>query len=205
MKKENNYYIGVLFIVMLLLFTLFLDDSLGSRIVTIITVGTALIGAVSLLIQYRRDKNISQASFILEYAKYFYSLSDVEDTMFLLDEYRNGNRESIKKIKYNGIVNYLVWCEELSSLVQRGIIDLETIDNLFSYNFFLITNNKYIQEKELVPQAEFYKGVFFLHYAWTKYKKDTKQSIINEDESLDKVPEYITNVKKGNFHNKNIY
>ena len=205
MKKENNYYSGVLIIVMLLLFTLFLDDSLGSRIVTIITVGTALIGAVSLLIQYRRDKNISQASFILEYAKYFYSLSDVEDTMFLLDEYRNGNRESIKKIKYNGIVNYLVWCEELSSLVQRGIIDFETIDNLFSYNFFLITNNKYIQEKELVPQAEFYKGVFFLHYAWTKYKKDTKQSIINEDESLDKVLEYITNVKKGNFYNKNIY
>ena len=205
MKKENNYYIGVLIIVMLLLFTLFLDDSLGSRIVTIITVGTALIGAVSLLIHYRRDKNISQASFILEYAKYFYSLSDVEDTMFLLDEYRNGNRESIKKIKYNGIVNYLVWCEELSSLVQRGIIDFETIDNLFSYNFFLITNNKYIQEKELVPQAEFYKGVFFLHYAWTKYKKDTKQSIINEDESLDKVLDYITNVKKGNFYYKNIY
>ncbi|MBO4245327.1 MAG: hypothetical protein J5892_01150 [Bacilli bacterium] len=205
MKKSSNYYLIAFLVIALLLCTLLLDSSLGSRIVTIITVGTALLGAVSVLVQYKRDKNISQATFILEYAKYFYELSNVEETMFLLDEYRNGNKDAVKKINYNGIVNYLVWCEELSSLIQRGILDFETIDNLFSYNFFLITNNKYIQEKELVPQAEFYKGVYYLHYAWTKYKKNTKQAIINEEESLDKVTNYLTNVKKGNFYNKNIY
>ena len=205
MKKGNYYYVVVLIVIMCLLLSLFLDDSLGSRIVTIITVGTALLGAVSLLIQYKRDKNISQATFILEYAKYFYELSNVEETMFLLDEYRNGNKDAVKKIDYKGIVNYLVWCEELSSLIQRGILDFETIDNLFSYNFFLITNNKYIQEKELVPQAEFYKGIYYLHYAWTKYKKNTKQMVINEEESLSKIANYSVYVKKGNFDNKKIY
>lgn len=205
MKKVNNYYIVVMVIIVLLLGTLFLDDTLGSRVVTIITVGTALLGAVSLLIQYKRDKNISQATFVLEYAKYFYSLSNVEDTMNILDEYRNGDKDTIKKLKYNGITNYLFWCEELSALIQRGILDFETIDNLFSYIFFLITNNKYIQDRELVPQAEFYKGVYFLHYAWTKYKKDTKQVILNEEESLNKADDYLTYVEKGDFKNKSIY
>jgi len=205
MKKGTNYYVVVIIIIMLLSCTLFLDESLGSRIVTIITVGTALLGAVALLVQYKRDKNISQATFILEYAKYFYSLSNVEQTMVLLDKYRNGDKESIKNINYNGIVNYLFWCEELSALYQKRIVDFETIDNLFSYAFFLITNNKYIQELELIPQAEFYKGLYYLHYTWSKYKKDTKQSIINEEESLSNVKGYMTNVKKGDLSNKTIY
>ena len=195
--KKHNYYIPVFIIVILLFLTLLLDNDLGSRVVTIITVGTALVGAVSLFIQYKRDKNVSQATFILEYAKYFTMLSGTEDVLFVLDRYRLGDKDSVKDINYNGMVNYLTWCEELSALYQKGVLDFDTIDNLFSYNFFLIANNKYVQEKELVPQAEFYKGVYYLHEAWTEYKKSTNQPIINEEESLAKVEKYSEFVKKG--------
>ncbi len=205
MKKTFNYYLAIFIIILLLASTLLLEENIGSRIVTIITVGTALIGAVALFIQYKRDKNISQATFILEYAKYFYSLNGVEDTMSKLDKYRLGNKDIVKNLNDNGVINYLFWCEELSTLFQEGIIDFKTIDNLFSYNFFLITNNKYIQETELVPQAEFYKGIYYLHQEWTKYKKQTNQSVINPDESLDKVEIYSTYAKKGDNYYKKTY
>ena len=204
-KKEINYYTLIFIVILLLLCTLLLEENLGSRIVTIITVSTAIIGATSVFIQYKRDKDVNQASFILEYAKYFYSLNKVEETSRYLDQYRLGNKEILKKIDYNGIVNYLFWCEELSTLCQKNIVDIKTIDNLFSYNFFLITNNKYIQDNELCPQSEFYKGTYYLHKIWTKYKRDTNQPIINEEESLEKVDNYSLIAEKGDLLNRRRY
>ena len=173
MKKHNNYYAYAFLIIIILVLTLFLDSSLGSRVVTIVTLSSAVLGAISIFVQYQRDKNVNQASFILEYAKYFYSLNKTEETMMLLDKYRMGDKTVTKKIDYSGIVNYLFWCEELSTLYQKNVVDIETIDNLFSYMFFIITNNKYVQNLELIPQSEFYKGTFYLHKEWTAYKKRT--------------------------------
>lgn len=204
-KKIFNYYTSLFIIILLLLCTLFLEEKMGSRIVTIITVSTAIIGATSVFIQYKRDKEVNQASFILEYAKYFSSLNKTEETRQYLDEYRLGNDSILKNIDYTGIVNYLFWCEELSTLWQKNIVDIKTIDNLFSYTFFLITNNKYIQEIELCPQSEFYKGTYYLHKIWTKYKKDTNQPIINEEESLEKVENYSIIAEKGDLLNKRRY
>lgn len=204
--KKTSYYYSIIFIIVLLLFlTLCFENELASRVTTIITLSTAIIGAGALFVQYKRDKDVNQASFIVEYAKYFYSLKDVEETVMLLDQYRLGKQEDISNISYFGLTNCLFWCEELSTLVQKKVVDIETIDNLFSYTFFLITNNKYIQDIELVSQAEFYKGVFYLHNEWTLYKKRTNQFIINEQESLSKCPIYNEYAKKGDINNKQNY
>ena len=71
--------------------------------------------------------------------------------------------------------------------------------------FFIITNNKYIQEKELVPQREFYKGIFYLYEEWSNYKRRTNQPIINEEESLEKVNEYNSYVLKGDLSNRKTF
>ena len=205
MRKNNIYYVYGFLVIMILVLSLFLDDKVGSRVITVITVSTALLGAISIFVQYKRDKDVNQATFILEYAKYFHSLNKVEDVMAKLDDYRLGNKDSLEKINYQGLVNYLVWCEELATLCQKNVIDIETVDNIFSYTFFLVTNNKYVQEKELCPQAEFYKGIFYLHRKWTDYKKATKQPIVNEEESLDKVKNYLLYSKKGDQSNKKYY
>lgn len=205
MKKSFYYYTVVFVAVLLLVSTLLLEANFASRITTVITLATAIIGAGALFVQYKRDKDVNQASFIVEYAKYFYSLNGTEDVLMLLDEYRLGNKDVVNEISYTGIVNYLFWCEELSTLVQKNIVDIPTIDNLFSYTFFLITNNKYIQEKELIPQAEFYKGIYYLHEVWTEYKNRTNQPIINEKENLNKVIKYNVYTKKGDIYNKSDY
>lgn len=205
MKRSFYYYTVVFVAVLLLISTLLLENTLASRITTVITLATAIIGAGALFVQYKRDKDVNQASFIVEYAKYFYSLNGTEDTLMLLDEYRLGNEKVVDSIPYTGIINYLFWCEELSTLVQKNIVDIPTIDNLFSYTFFLITNNKYIQDKELIPQAEFYKGIYYLHEVWTEYKIRTNQPIINEKEALNKVADYAMYAQKGDIYNKMYY
>lgn len=67
--------------------TLLLDDVWGSRVSELITIGTAIIGAVALFFQFKRDKEINQANFILEFWKSF-----------------SGN-EKLQKIKIFCIIN----------------------------------------------------------------------------------------------------
>lgn len=191
MKKNRIITIvSCLLLVVALFCTLFFDDSIGGRISEIITIATALIGAIALFFQFKRDKDINQASFVVEFGKSFEEKEGCREIMQKLEDYRKGNTDVFTDKDYSYIVSYLQWCETLSILVQTNVLNLKTIDNLYSYWFFLITNNPYIQKLELIPEAEFYKGTYILHKIWTKYKRKTNQTILEEETSLEKVEKY---------------
>lgn len=207
MKKNKSLtLLSCLLLIVALCSTLFLEDSIGTRVSDIITIATALIGALALFFQFKRDKDINQASFIIEYGKIFTETPGCHDVMMKLDKYRLGQTDIFKKSTtpdedYAGIVAYLEWCESLSVLIQKGVMDFETVDNLYSYRFFLITNNEYVQKLELVPEREFYKGVFALHKMWSDYKRKTNQTIMQNETDLSKVECYEEFVIKGDFYN----
>ena len=182
--------VSCLLLIVALFCTLFFDDSIGGRISEVITIATALIGAIALFFQFKRDKDINQASFVVKNEKSFEEKEGCRDIMQKLERYRKGETNDFTKNDYTYIVSYLQWCETLSILVQKNVLNLKTIDNLYSYWFFLITNNEYIQKLELVPEAEFYKGVYILHKIWTKYKRKTNQIILEDNTSLEKVENY---------------
>ena len=97
MRKNNVYYIYAFLIIMLLVLSLFFDDKIGSRVVTVVTVSTAVLGACSVFVQYKRDKDVNQTTFTLEYAKYFNSLNKVEEVMYALDDYRLEKKDNLEK------------------------------------------------------------------------------------------------------------
>ena len=204
-KKKIALYLAISILVLSLISTLFLNEGLAGQVTTVITVITALIGAIALFFQFKRDKDVNQANFIMEYDKFFHETTGDDEVMAALEEYQAGNKKALTKEMKLGIINYLVWCESLSVLIQREVMDFDTIDNIYSYRFFVIVNNKWIQKNELGPCAEYYKGVYYLHYAWTKYKKKTHQPILNEEASLANVQNYMEYVKKGNMYNKSIH
>ena len=194
-KSKNILYLSVSLIILALLTTLFMDDGLAQKVVTIITTATALIGAIALFIQFKRDKDINEAEFILSYGKYFHEVDGNDKVFAKLDN----NINSLTDEDRDSIVNCLVWCEGLSVLIQQGVMNLKIVDNLFSYQFFLIVNNEYIQKNELIPYAEYYKGIFALHKIWTDYKKATGQPIFNEEFGLEKVKHYLEYAQKGDI------
>lgn len=204
-RKKLVLYIAIFVLVMALVSTLFLDNELANQVTTVITVITALIGAIALFFQFKRDKDINQATFIIEYDKFFHETTGDDEVMEALEKYNKGDKNALSMDLYLGVINYLVWCESLSILIQRNVVDFDTIDNLFSYRFFIIVNNPWIQENELVSAREYYKGVYYLHYAWTQYKKKTHQPILYEETCLSKTEDYMNFVKKGNMYNKKIH
>jgi len=191
MKKKNYIvYIFVLMICSILLSTIFLDTNLGKNIANIITIITAIIGAAALFVQFQRDKRINEASFILNLSHHFYLLDGPKNTLDKLDEYAKGKEDVFTENDYSGIVAYLEWLEELAAIVNQKLIDFEFIDDFLSYRFFLITNNKYVQDVELIPEYENYRGIYKLHKSWTEYKLKENLPILQEETSLSKTENY---------------
>lgn len=147
------------------------NEAMLDKIISIITTISAMIGAVAIFIQFKKDKNINQANFILNYGKYFHEVKGNDEINEKLEKYQSGQKDIFDERDNMSIINCLVWCEGLSVLVQDNTLELSKIDNLFSYTFFLIVNNEYIQKHELVDNAEYYKGIYALHKIWSDYKK----------------------------------
>lgn len=177
--------------------TLLLDDVWGSRVSELITIGTAIIGAVALFFQFKRDKEINQANFILEFWKSFSGNEKLQKIMLKCDEMRLTNKNTFTKDDYFDIVTYAQWLETLSSLINRNIVNFSVIDDMYNYLFFIFVNNKYVQKVELIPSQKFYKGIYKAYNDWTTYLKKNNKEIICFENSLDKVPNYeeIKNMK----------
>ncbi len=173
MKKTSLITIlSTILIIAALVSSLWLDDNIGSRVVNIVTVITAIIGAIALFIQFKKDKQINTASFLVEYSKSFYNDYDLFDVFAELDKHNSNPSYQFDFKKFQSkIVVYLEWIESLAALVERNTIDLYTIDNIMSYRFFLIVNNKQVQDGELLPNAKYYRGTYYLYDKWYNYEQ----------------------------------
>lgn len=198
MKKTSLLTIlSTLLIAVALVGSLWLDDSIGSRIVNVITVITGIIGAIALFVQFKKDKQVNTASFLMDYSKSFYNDYDLADVFAELDKHNSDPNYTFDMKKYQSkLVSYLEWIESIASLVQSNVIDLYTIDNIMSYRFFIIVNNKQVQDAELVPNAEFYRGTYYLYDVWYKYEQKRGLAVPLSDTGLHLSKDYEENLAK---------
>ena len=195
MKKNKIILaISMFLIIFALIGTLFLDDAMGNKISNIVTVITAIIGAVALFIQFKKDKELNQASFVLEFSKTFYNDYDCVDIMNELDSYLS-DPEKFDYEKYKkSIVPYMQWIESLAALVENKTLTLDKIENVLDYRFFIIVNNPVVQKNEIVPFKDFYRGTYKLYDKWYNYKKARGIKIPLEEYSLHKTEGYKDNL-----------
>ena len=160
----------------------------SSTISSVVTTITAIIGAVALYIQFKKDKEIDQASFMIEFHESFYSIDGNSEILNILDEQANGNFKDdlTDKKYYKSIMGYLGWIRTLCSLIENDVLEIKKIDEIFSYKFFALTNNKQVQDVELVTNSKYYEIVYRVHQKWMDYKRKNNKSIVFENTSLDK-------------------
>ena len=70
------------------------------------------------------------------------------------------------------LVNYLVHLEGIASLVNTGVLRLETITDLMAYRYFIAVNNPIVKELELKPYAAFYQGIYMIYDSWAEIVGD---------------------------------
>lgn len=193
MKKSSSILtiLSTALIVLGVVVSSFLTDY-SSEISSVVTTITAVIGAVALYIQFKKDKAINQANFIVEFHKSFYENPQNAEIKKLLDMKANGkNIDCIKDEKYApGIVSYISWLKTLCTLLEKNTVSYEAVDELFGYKFFTFTNGVEIQEVELVPYAEYSEIIYKVHRKWSEYKKKHNKKIIFEETSLALTKDY---------------
>lgn len=170
-----------------------------SDVATIITTITAIIGAFAIWFQMKRERDINEAEFIMNYNISFIENPEYVELEQKLERYRKvveagGNVEKLGEIlteeNQQTVVNYLVYHEALAVFVKKRVLSIDSIDDLFAYRFFLVMNNPEIQRKELCPEVLYYHGCFWLHKKWTEYRRKKGLYIMLEETSLEKTDEY---------------
>ena len=191
--------IGSLLVIGSLIVTLWLDEGLGGRIAQIVTIATAIIGAVALFLQFKKDKEINQASFLMNFSASFYDDYELYDVYNELDKANTDHSYTFDYDAYRiKIVAYLEWIESIASLIEKRIIDFHSIDNNLAYRFFVIVNNKQVQDNELIPFADFYRGTFYLYNKWYKYDIAHGIHMPKEDTALHLAKGYNEVIAKSN-------
>lgn len=177
-----------------------------SEVATVVTTVTAIVGAFAIWFQMKRERDIHEAEFVMNYNTSFIENEEFVQLENQLEEYkkkmeqtgeRRLNKEILTESNRQSFINYLVYHEALAVFVKKGILSIENIDDLFAYRFFLIMNNPEVQEKELCPEAIYYHGCFWLHKTWTEYRKKKGLYTLLEETSLDKTDSYNEHIGMG--------
>ena len=121
------------------------------------------------------QNDIEEASFMLKYNQTFIQDANMVEVERLLEDqayYDEDKREIISPANRQKFINYLVYLESMAPLILRGVLSLEHIDNLMAYRYFLAVDNVELQNKELKPFAEYYRGCFKLYRVWKTFRKE---------------------------------
>lgn len=188
----------------------------------------ALIGAFLVVIQLRNDADvekeenlIQQSQFITDYNNYFLSNEEMTAIEADLEHYYTSFadcRKGDRSIDLNGeyrrlsasfsdsgtperqrLINYLVYLEGIATVITNHSMNIENVDSLFGYRFFIAVNNPVVQELELIPFGIHYRGIYWLYNEWVKYRKQKWKTV----EKYMKMFEYDENFIK-NYENYGI-
>ena len=199
MRKRNNLIItiAIFVIVICLTLSLFIENEIGSKITEIVTLLTALVGAIALFVQFKKDKDLNQATFIMEFSKAFFDSYNCKEVFLEINRiYGTEDEDSFDFKKYEGsIIDYLLWIESLSAVVMDNVVSIKNIDRALNFRFFVLANNKTVQQNELVKYKQLYKGTYALYDLWYKYRKKKHLEIPREDNSLHLTEGYNENLK----------
>ena len=193
--RRKSILISILLVALLiitLIAGLWMAYSIEVRIVNIVTIITAMTGALALYIEFLKNKRIQTSQYLIDYSKSFYNCYyDLYECFAELKKHADNPKYTIdyEKYKYKLKV-YLQWVESIATLLERGILDLYTVDNILSYRFFIIVNNPEVQKNILIPDAKFYRGTFYLYDRWSKYEKSRELPIPLENTALGNIPGY---------------
>ena len=157
MKKKEIFVIAIGVIFISCYVTLFIEQG-GSSISELVTTITAIIGVFAIWFQLKKERELNEAQFIMDYNNSFISNEELVGVESQLELFRKTGELIITDDNRQSFINYLVYNEALAALVFRKVLSLEVIDDLFSYRFFLAMNNPILQKEEIIPEAEYYKG-----------------------------------------------
>ena len=211
MKKGNVVSIISCLIISSALVFAMLSDTIGPVVSSLVTTIITTIGSIVIWIQLKRTgvkdsadliQNMNsvflQSSGLVYMRDKFASTTNPKD--YSEDGLKNGKDETydIENVEHDDSVNiieYLEFFENLAAMYQCGTVSIAEIDGCFGFNFFVAMNNRYLQERELIPYKEHYQAIIKLYKTWLQYRQKRNIEVPYSESLLDADSLIIGDVK----------
>lgn len=154
-----------------------------------------------------RESKIQQSTFIKDFNQAFITNPDMMYVERVLEGYYGAFRDFVDKnhnvptqeemeeqndklrdlFKQSGtysrqrLINYLVYLEGLATVISNEAMDIENIDSLLGYRFFIAVNNPVVQELELNRFENDYRGIHTLGQEWVDHRRDRFNELSKEE------------------------
>lgn len=92
---------------------------------------------------------------------------------------------------------YLDFFEPFYYLLSHGEIDLEQADSMFAYRFFVVVNDKDVQDYLIAQHPAYYTNIYQLYSLWRTYRIENGNTALPQEENdLLKSDWYISYTEK---------
>lgn len=153
--------------------------------VGIFSLGVTLLGTLFIAVELRNSQNVTCSEMLIDLNNYFHDSDRLMKVYAVLENCETDTHidaDDFKDIQSVEIAHYCTFFENLYLLYRHHVADIEDLDDLFGYRFFIFVNNPYIQEHYILPTASSYIQIFKLYDVWIKYreksgKRDWKKHI----------------------------
>lgn len=166
----------VLFLVAL--FLIYLLTDISETFANIIALLSTVIGAFASLIEYQKNEAVNLSNNILNIYSVFIEIPTNKEIQYKLECIKRRDINLFSPRDIEGIRSYLNYFNGVANLIISNDIKISEINTILGYRFFLIMNCPYIQDLEIIPNAQEYRPCIKLHKIWEDWsaKNNFKRS-----------------------------
>lgn len=152
-----------------------------SELTNTVTTSIAIIAAVAFWMELKGNDKLNEAKFIMDLNNQFISNQELTAVEWELGKYyakvvdgtltEQDNAQLRSKYDLNNkerqhLINYLVHLEGVAAIINEDVLHLYAIQDLMAYRYFIAVNNPIIQEIELIPYKDHYRGCYKIYDTW---------------------------------------
>ena len=135
----------------------------------------AIVGIVYIARQVADTRRFTRAQLLNQLEK---ESSDYRDVYLkVTGEWAADKGDPPTEYELQDVFDALGWYVRIKLLLDSKVIDLPTVDAVFAYRFFLLVNNRTVQQSALYPDGDDFATVFALHKQWSDYRRSRGESI----------------------------
>lgn len=183
MKILNNRYFQILLIIVVMAIIIVVSWTATPAISDMITIATAILGFLIILVQLNRDHKIKKAEFIYNLNENFSNDEDIHQIYMKLKEYRDDKSVLFTPADGRLMGNYVMFFMILEYLLSEGLVTLQMIDSIFANKFFIFCNNPHVylyQTKEIKINYPLLR----LYEKWYNYRLNKNEVELFKEWSL---------------------
>lgn len=161
-------------LVILCLASIYIFHTGDEASVGIFSLAVTLIGTIFIAVELKNGQDVTCSEMLINLNNYFHDSDRLMKVYQVLEDCEmegDYSDERWKDVSSVEIAQYCTFFENLYMLHRHHIANIEDLDDLFGYRFFLFMNNPYIQEHYLLPTSSSYVQLFELCRIWTRHRK----------------------------------